>query len=385
MRFSTLRQIDFFAGKILYLTIVPLCKFVTPFLPKRAGKKSIKTISILKLHGGGSLMMALPALLGLRNTYPDAVITLVGTPETQRFAELTGIFNDYVTLDTSSPVALAKDSMRTLIACHRCDVFIDLEPHSALAGVFTALTFATRRLGFVQASEMLRANSYTTPVYFNLYAPIYVFYDQIVGLLDAEPAAIEACQAVLNEQKAGALSIITHEHAKPVIYVSAFTSKLSPERMLPAAVWIDQWQKRIGTTQPFTIIIGGSKDETGYANGFMTKIKAAMPFATVISTCGARNLREAVADIAAADEFWGVDSGMLHIARLLGKSNSSFWGPSNPAYRLRPIPGLEEKVFYRAFPCSPCVHIGAEAPCKGDNQCMKKLFSEDAPQPITRF
>jgi ADP-heptose:LPS heptosyltransferase len=385
MRFRTLRQLDQILGKFLFFVVVPLCGLIAMALPKQRTKKTAKTITILKLHGGGSLMMALPALLGLRAKYPNATITLVGTPETGRFAELTGVFDAYELIDSSSPVTLGRDSFKALKACLRHDIFIDLEPHSALAALFAAMTFATRRIGFVKAQNMYRARSYTTPVYFNPDAPIYVFYDQIAAVLDAEPATVEAAQAAIKGLTEGTPSIITPEHARPVIYVSAFTSKLSPERMMPSDVWIDQLKKRIGTTQSFTLMIGGGADESGYAKSFSAKLQAALPLITIAQSCGTRSLKEAIADINQADEFWGVDSGTLHIARWLGKNCSSFWGPSNPAFRLRSIPGLEEKVFYRSFPCSPCVHLSAVAPCRGDNQCMKKLFSEDAPQPITRF
>jgi ADP-heptose:LPS heptosyltransferase len=110
-----------------------------------------------------------------------------------------------------------------------------------------------------------------------------------------------------------------------------------------------------------------------------------LPSAFVVNACGTQSLRQAAGAIDGADEFWGIDSGPLHIARLLGKKCISFWGPSNPDFRLQKIPGLEESGFYLALPCSPCVHMSAEPPCKGDNRCMKSLFDPPAAAPIFRL
>lgn len=383
MPFGMLRLFDTVAGKILFVAIVPLCLLVTRFVltPR---KRSPKNITILKLHGGGSLILAMPALLGIRNKYPQAVITLIGTPETRPFAELTGIFNEYVLIRTHSFVTLAMDSLKALMACRQHDMLIDLEPHSALAPVFTAMTFASRRYGFVKAGESYRAHAYTNPVYFNVAAPIQTFYEQIALILGAPPAAIELCQINLKAQADASEPLLKSEHPRPAVYISAFTSSLSPERMMPVGLWIEQLKKKFGS-DPITLVIGGGKEDAVAANSFATKVKAEIPLISILSTCGTRNFKQTVDDINQANEFWGIDSGPLHIARLLGKTCTSFWGPSNPTFRLQAIPGLEEQIHYRSFPCSPCVHLSAASPCKGDNQCMKQLFTEELPPPIQRF
>lgn len=384
MSLQLLRILDQVLGAILYLFVVPICVLVERFFPAKK-KKTPDKIAILKLHGGGSLLVAMPSLLGIRTKYPQAHITLIGTAETKKFAELTSVFDTFVLIDSRSVFALLGTSLSALRSAYRHDVFIDLEPHSMLASVFTTMTLAERRIGFVKAKEMHRAQCYTTPIYFNLHAPIYQFYAQAASIIGAEPALVESCQTILKEKCEGVRTILTEDHPKPSIYIGAFTSNLSLERMMSPNLWVDQFYKRIGKTQPFTIIVGGSVKDTPLANTLVTKLKAALPLATILQTTGTRNLRESMADIAASDEFWGVDTGPVHIARLLGKRCVSFWGPTNPAYLLYEVPNLDEQVMYRAFPCSPCVHVAAQSPCKGDNQCMKKLFSDEIPSPITRL
>ena len=92
MSFGFIRLLDHILGKILILIISPLCGLIGKALPSRPSETP-KTITILKLHGGGSLLIALPALLGIRSQYPKAALTLIGTTETQKYAELTGVFD----------------------------------------------------------------------------------------------------------------------------------------------------------------------------------------------------------------------------------------------------------------------------------------------------
>jgi ADP-heptose:LPS heptosyltransferase len=377
MTFNFIRLLDHVVGRLLQLVLVPLCSLAAKFFPPHAAQEP-STICILKLHGGGSLLIALPALLGLRQRYPGAKITLIGTHETKKYAELTGVFNDYVLIQSSSLPSLVMSGFGALRYAFQKDIFIDFEPHSSLAAVFTPLTMARQRIGLVKWNEAARTRGYTDAIYFNVNAPIYSFYDQAVGRTGVEPASIDQCGAVLRVQADNYNPLPLATSPKPVIYISAFTSSLSPERMMPYDVWAQQLKKKFAGA-PITVILGGGPQEAERIGEFGSFLKTKLPTIHVIEACNGRSLRQAIADINSADIFWGIDSGPLHIARWLKKPCTSFWGPSDPAFRLRAIEGLAETVFYRAFPCSPCVHMADMPPCKGDNQCMKKLFSDDPP------
>jgi hypothetical protein len=65
------------------------------------------------------------------------------------------------------------------------------------------------------------------------------------------------------------------------------------------------------------------------------------------------------------------------LCRLLVLACMSFWGPTAPATRLRPIASLRETVRYGKVPCSPCIHVAEEPPCQGNNVCIQSLFYGD--------
>ena len=56
-------------------------------------------------------------------------------------------------------------------------------------------------------------------------------------------------------------------------------------------------------------------------------------------------LQESLGELAGASGFWGVDSALLHYARILGVRCVSYWGPTDPRTRattVRPggVPGI---------------------------------------------
>jgi ADP-heptose:LPS heptosyltransferase len=92
-------------------------------------------------------------------------------------------------------------------------------------------------------------------------------------------------------------------------------------------------------------------------------------------------LRESVRIIAAMDEVLCIDSALLHFSRLLGRRTVSFWGPTDPRTLLRPNSSGLDDIHYVKIPCSPCVHMSHQPPCKGQNICMRLAVDPAAPVP----
>ena len=74
---------------------------------------------------------------------------------------------------------------------------------------------------------------------------------------------------------------------------------------------------------------------------------------------------------AGMSELVTIDSSLLHFARLMGVKVTSYWGPTDPSTLLCPRDPALDVTHYSRISCSPCVHITATAPCKGNNLCMR--------------
>jgi ADP-heptose:LPS heptosyltransferase len=124
------------------------------------------------------------------------------------------------------------------------------------------------------------------------------------------------------------------------------------------------------------VLLGGPSDRSP-ADEIIAALEANFPTLEFENHCGTGTLRESAAILFQSSEFWGIDSSLLHIARIAGLPCVSYWGPTDPATLLRPSWGLPDTIVYRKIACSPCVHTSNEPPCHGDNRCIEGLFNPE--------
>ena len=102
---------------------------------------------------------------------------------------------------------------------------------------------------------------------------------------------------------------------------------------------------------------------------------------SIINQAGKTKLRDSVRIVASMDEVLCIDSALLHFSRLVGRRTVSFWGPTDPGTLVRPNARNLDEIHYVRISCSPCVHHSHQAPCKGQNICMRLAVDPDAPIP----
>jgi hypothetical protein len=87
------------------------------------------------------------------------------------------------------------------------------------------------------------------------------------------------------------------------------------------------------------------------------------------SLCGQLSITQSAGVLARAEQFFGIDSLLLHLARALDVPAASVWGPSDPATRLRPR-ATEDRMYFASMCCSPCIHVHETPPCHGARACI---------------
>jgi ADP-heptose:LPS heptosyltransferase len=162
------------------------------------------------------------------------------------------------------------------------------------------------------------------------------------------------------------------------IAIAPCCSELGRERMMQIDEWITVLRNRFPQTQPREIHLLGSPADRPYLEKLSTAINVAWPTIQVTNHAGQSSLVESVNKLTTMDELLAIDSSLLHIARLLGIRTVSFWGPTDPRTRLRPSTTPEE-IHFAHLPCSPCVHIASQPPCRGNNLCMRFAVNPDYP------
>ena len=369
MRLSTQQNIDSYIGRLAIAVLRPVTELAGAVL-RRDHELTVRDELVwIKLLGGGSLVLAMPMLVGFRRQHPNVRMVLVTTSAVRPFAELTGAFDEYRVIDPGGPWRLLRSAVAALWRSMRADCVIDLEVHSRLTTVFATLTTARNRVGYWLEHIFWRRGLASHLVFFNRSSGSFYFYDRVAELFDVAVADRAECRAALM-----AASDVRDEVADPSRVCIGFAcSELGRERMLTPAQWVEVFRTNLRPTHTTFCLLGGPGDRPSAAELIAT-LQAEFPKLTFRNCCGEMTIRQSVAELFASAEFWGIDSSLLHLARIAGLRCVSYWGPTDPATRLRPTWNLDETMHYRKIACSPCVHTSETPPCHGDNRCIRGLF-----------
>src|SRR5512139_3154974 len=147
---NTVRQkrLDTTLGVPLLAALKPLVVGLGWLLGRDHSLEPRGRILVIKMLGGGSLVLALPALLGLRRAHPELRLSLLTTRGVAPFAQTLGVFEDIVAVDTRSFLRLLLSSGAAWVRVFGADTVVDLEVYSKLTTVFSVLSCARNRLGF---------------------------------------------------------------------------------------------------------------------------------------------------------------------------------------------------------------------------------------------
>ncbi len=371
----TLRRklaLDYYLGSLLHVLLKPPTLLLGLLLRRNHDLAKCSSVTFIKMLGGGSLVIAYPSFLALRNCPGIKTLRLVTTPAIRPFAELLGIFDEIIVIRETSLAVMAADSIRALGKLFRCDAIVDLEVHSRLSTVFSLLTCARNRVGFYTTIAFWRKGLSTHLVFCNLSSSIHYFYDQIASLFGGVIPNVDTFREAFTSQ-------LPEFPEKPApaanrIALAPCCSDLGRERQLTAEQWLAilRDRMRVGQLEGNTeIYLMGSPSDHSFLDALGDLLSSGLPGVKTHNLAGSSTLAESVIRLREMKLLFCIDSALLHFGRLLGVTTISYWGPTNPATLLRPgmVPG--EEVIYRRIPCSPCIHVAETPPCNGDNICMR--------------
>jgi ADP-heptose:LPS heptosyltransferase len=380
MQLRTQRSVDNYVGRLGIAVLRPAAMLLG-FLLRRDHELTVNDEVVwLKLLGGGSLVLAMPMLVGFRRAHPNTRMVLITTPSVKPFADLLGVFDEYRIIDVRGPAGVVRSGVATWLRTLRADCIVDLEVHSRLTTVFTTLTMARNRVSYWLEDIFWRRGLASHLVFFNGSSGSFYFYDRLGELFGSPIASREECRSALL----AACRVdegLTRSVDPSRVCVGFACSDLGQERMLAPEHWTKVFRDHARSHHRTFDFLGGRGDRAR-ADAIIAAVQPIFPDLALRNRCGEMSLRDSVELLAQSREFWGIDSGLLHLARILGLRCVSYWGPTDPATRLRENWQLDEVVHYRKIACSPCVHTTEEPPCRGDNRCIKGLFDGGVSAPL---
>lgn len=367
MNLNTKKRIDYYLGGVLILLLKPFVYLVGICLRRDHSLKENNKIVLFKILGGGSVVLAYPAILKLRMTYPNSEFVFVGSNATVPFAKSLCIFDKNIILNDNSLIQLIISFVKNYHNIIFCDSFIDLEVYSRLSSVISVLTFSRNRISFFMESVFWKKNLQTHLIYLNKSANICDFYNKIPELYGVSQICYKDAQKEFQNKWVGIQN--KDELQSRVVGVAPCCSENGRERMLSISQWVSILSQNELTSK--IKIYGGKTDYI-----FCQKLKESLVEVRidVDNLAGKTSIDQVIKDMMNLSKLYSVDSSLLHLARLLNIKVESYWGPTAPHTRLLSYPLIGEVTHYAQTLCSPCIHVTEAPPCKGNNKCIKNIF-----------
>lgn len=319
--------------------------FLLLFLPRKSGNlpEKVKHIVIFKFLGGGSLTLAAPALLALKEHFPEAETILLTTPGICGNAKLLNIFDRIEVFSPFKPFTACKTffKLKKRVSSPE-NLVIDLELYSRFSHAVSAWTaskcFST---GLAMPEEK---HFWDKVVRFNKDLPMYRHYDRLAILCGGKVSSM----AVQNFYR-------NHKMPENRIVIAPFCSNLSLRRKWETGKFAALLDELLSIHPELTALIIGAEENAAEAEILCSMLSKEIA-GKVESWCGKADFSTAFEAIRRSKLFIGVDSAPLHLARLSAVPAVSIWGATVPEHLTREFENYPEVMISAGLSCSPCVH-----------------------------
>jgi ADP-heptose:LPS heptosyltransferase len=344
-------------------------------------RESVERILILKLWGMGSIVLAFPLLVRLRERHPHARIDFLSLRENAAVLELIPQLDRRLALDLGRGIpAFLAATLRAIAALRRerYDLLYDLEFFTRFSAILSLLVRPRRSHGFSSKNQW-RGRLHDVQVPFNAYHHVALNFlallradpmdpvdpspiegDRALPPLRAPAGSWEACRALLSADPAW-------RDGGPLVVVNPNAGDMALERRWPAER-VAELLTHLCARRELNVVAIGAPAEREYVESV---IRAARLEARVVNAAGRIDVPQLVALLARAAVVVTNDSGPLHLAAAAGASTAALFGPETPALYgpLRSRPGQRHVVHYLGLGCSPCMFVH-------DNKVLSCWFAQ---------
>ncbi|MBI5428865.1 MAG: glycosyltransferase family 9 protein [Nitrosomonadales bacterium] len=382
------RAVDRYVG-------VPICalfSLVNRILPKDPDGTPPKKILIILLSEMGSLVLAQPMIMRLKQQYPEASLHFLMFGKNREVLDLLGVVppENVITLDDKSLKGLVGDSIRAIRTMRRLkiDAVIDCELFARISNIFSYLSGAPLRVGFHRHTQegLYRGSFLTRPV---LYNPYRHLTQQFLTLASALESTTDPVAKMLPEPYTGATPVLeftNEELAHVTRELHTFFPTIKDRKLvliypsggiLPIRAWPLKSYFQLAKTllgEGYAVGVIGMKDDREISQSVVDHCKDPH----CVNLAGyTRSVRHLLAVFHRAALLVTNDGGPGQFAALTPRLPTIiFFGPETPL--LYKSLGDNAYCFHRQLPCSPCLtaYNHRTSPCDGDNQCLKQITVE---------
>lgn len=323
-----MRKVDGVVGNAICSVLAVGKKLARPFQkPVPAYKK----ICVMKFFGMGSIVVASPALMALRDQFPGAELHFVTFKQNKELLEILGLTDKHYFIDNSSPKAFVASTLRVARDLRKaeCDLVLDLEFYAKFPLVLASLGKIPRKAGFFLNPEPWRRELLDVPGWYNHYfhtkdiflSLVYLLAKDDFYYLDFKQFAAKYKYPRIRPTDAATAAVRTKLAARGVakgsriFLINANTSiELAPEaRKWPAERYGELARKMLAEYPDAYVLFIGTKSESAYVEAVAATARDSRAF----NVAGELNLQELIALFGMTDMFVSNDSGPMHLACLV--------------------------------------------------------------------
>lgn len=303
------KRLDWYLG-------IPLVFLLGRFRRKRTRPDTVRRIGVLKTAGIGDAVLLTGPLNDLRKRFPDVELFLFLGDDNAHVAPLIPEGVEVVKLPVKSPLTSWK-----IIRRFELDVFVDFGPWPRINAIFTAFARARYKIGFMTGGQY-RHYVYDEIVRHSFDVHELDNYRNLLKLLGAKaksppelrlpsdalsgvPPIDFNCSVVFHPWPGGAARI---------------------QKMWPEDRWIELG--RVLNDEGLEILITGAGSDCVASADLVRKLRSRGCEAR--SLAGELSLAETAAVLRKARAVVSVDTGIMHVASVLGSRVVALHGPTSP-------------------------------------------------------
>jgi len=388
MNINFQRAVDKFAG-------VPICalfSLVNRIVPNEPDGTQPKNILVILLSEMGSLVLAHPMFMRLKQQYPEANLHVLMFAKNREVLDLLDVVTrgNVLTLDDGSLKGLIGDSLKVIRAMRKLkiDTVIDCELFARISSIFSYLSGASTRVGFHPHTQegLYRGSFINRPVLYNPYRHLTQQFLTLAAAIESTTDPVAKLLPAPYTGKTPVLEFPTEEleqiHAELHNFFPAIKDKklvlIYPSGgILPIRAWPLNSYLQLSKTlleEGYAVGVIGMKGDREIAQAVVDHCKSTV----CVNLAGyTKSVRHLLAVFHRAALLITNDGGPGQFAALTPQLPAIiFFGPETPV--LYKSLGNNAYCFHRQLPCSPCLtaYNHRSSPCDGDNQCLKQITVE---------
>ena len=332
---ALLKRLDRFAG------IALLAPFALQPKRRRLDRESIRRIGLLKSAAIGDTLLLAGLLTDLRRAYPHATIVFITGPDNRSAAELLpGRADEHLVVSPREPLAAVR-----AIRGADLDVLLDLGAWPRFDALLAALSGARTRVGFRTLGQH-RHFGFDHTVLHSADVHERENYIRLLGQIGVQVSApAEIVPPNLLADYPPASYAVFHPWSSGYMH---HVKEWSVERWCDLAAEL--------TSRELTIVLSGGRSEVAKTQALADALR--VRGADVVNAAGRYTLPELADLLFKAEVVVSVNTGIMHLAGLVGARTVSLEGPTPPR-RWGPL-GPRTRSVVSAYSGSGYLNLGFE-------------------------